>query len=64
MKGRETFYGDHTVPITSCSEVNQFWSYDVTLAKNSITFRIDLGQANLGLTGGFVLLQISLLLFL
>ena len=21
MKGRETFYGDHTVPITSCSEV-------------------------------------------
>ena len=21
MKGRETFYSDHTVPITSCSEV-------------------------------------------
>ena len=21
MKGRETIYGDHTVPITSCSEV-------------------------------------------
>ena len=21
MKGAETFYGDHTVPITSCSEV-------------------------------------------
>ena len=21
MKGGETFYGDHTVPITSCSEV-------------------------------------------
>ena len=21
MKGRETFYGDHTVPVTSCSEV-------------------------------------------
>ena len=21
MKGRETFYGDHTFPITSCSEI-------------------------------------------
>ena len=21
MKGRETFYGDHTVPFTSCSEI-------------------------------------------
>ena len=25
MKGRETLYGDHTVPITSCSEVH--WIY-------------------------------------
>ena len=22
MKGRETFFGDHTVPVTSCSEVH------------------------------------------